>query len=256
MPSGTHMSELILQAGSREPPSTMNRVLIVEDDPKIARLVEIHLRDLKLAPEWCASGGEAVERFRQGEWALVVLDLMLPDMDGFDVCKQIRAASAATPILMLTARSEELDVVLGLELGADDYLTKPFGIRELIARVRALLRRAAAAQADGRDDEIVFHELTVYPGKRKVMLRDEPVELTAREYDLLECFITNPGRAFSRTELLEQVWGYQFSGYDHTVNSLINRLRGKIEADPSHPVYIRTLWGVGYRFADHDDLRR
>lgn len=235
-----------------------NRVLIVEDDPKIARLVSIHLKDLGLTPEVAASGQAALDRLAEDRFALVVLDLMLPELDGFTVCKKLRAQDEDTPVLMLTAKAEEIDVVLGLELGADDYLTKPFGVRELIARVRALLRRsetAGRAASRAGEEEIVFDALVVYRQKRKVTVRGEVVELTAKEYDLLECLAMNPGRAYTRTELLEQVWGYRFEGYDHTVNSLINRLRQKIEPDPGHPRYIKTLWGVGYRFAEPGELQ-
>ena len=235
-----------------------NRVLIVEDDPKIARLVSIHLKDLGLMPEVASSGQAALDRLAEERFALVVLDLMLPELDGFTVCKKLRAQDEDTPVLMLTAKAEEIDIVLGLELGADDYLTKPFGVRELIARVRALLRRsetAGRAASRAGEEEIVFDALVVSRQKRKVTVRGEVVELTAKEYDLLECLAMNPGRAYTRTELLEQVWGYRFEGYDHTVNSLINRLRQKIEPDPGHPRYIKTLWGVGYRFAEPGELQ-
>lgn len=234
------------------------RVLLIEDDPKIARLVQIHLKDLGLVPDWAADGQSGLARMEERAYALVILDLMLPDLDGLEICKRIRRSHLFTPILMLTAKSEELDVVLGLELGADDYLTKPFSVRELIARVKALFRRIEAerqrAARPDPDEVLAFGALTIYPRKRKVLLRGAPVDLTAKEYDLLELFAGHPGCVYSRSELLEQVWGYQFDGYDHTVNSLINRLRRKIEADPSRPVYIKTVWGVGYRFAEPDEL--
>jgi DNA-binding response OmpR family regulator len=188
----------------------------------------------------------------------VILDLMLPDINGFDVCRSIRSEDSMVPILMLTAKAEEVDIVLGLELGADEYLTKPFSVRELIARVRALLRRVEtdrrAGDINAKPSELVFDTLKIVPASRSVSVAERPVELTAKEYDLLECFALNPGRAYTRTELLEEVWGTNFEGYDHTVNSLINRLRQKIETDPSNPRYIKTLWGVGYRFANPSEV--
>jgi DNA-binding response OmpR family regulator len=160
---------------------------------------------------------------------------------------------------MLTAKSEEVDRILGLELGADEYVTKPFSVRELTARVKALLRRVRADReslsgraAGGR---IELGELALDLQKRRVTLQGRPVELTAKEFDLLALFARNPGRAYSRPELLAQVWGYQYEGYEHTVNSHINRLRGKIERDPGHPVFLRTVWGVGYRFAEPAELK-
>jgi DNA-binding response OmpR family regulator len=179
---------------------------------------------------------------------------MLPGMSGTEVCRQLRERERATPILMLTAKSEERDKVLGLDLGADDYVTKPFSIRELLARVRALLRRVELDQPEEAPAEIAFGDLVIEPAKRKVRVAGEPVELTAKEFDLLNLFAQHPGRAFSRQELLDKVWGYQYAGYSHTVNSHINRLRSKIEPDPSAPRYVQTVWGVGYRFAEEEDL--
>ncbi len=235
----------------------MQRVLIIEDDPKIARLVSIHLRDMGYDVEIAPDGASGLDRFAAETWALVILDVMLPEMNGFDVCRKIRAIDELTPILMLTAKSEEIDIVLGLELGADEYLTKPFSVRELIARVRALLRRVETTARAGSEREapaeIRYDGLVIYPSLRRVTMNDREIELTAKEYELLECFATNPGRAYTRGELLESVWGPQFDGYDHTVNSLINRLRRKIEPDPAHPRFIKTLWGVGYRFTDVEE---
>jgi DNA-binding response OmpR family regulator len=179
---------------------------------------------------------------------------MLPGMSGTEVCRQLREKERTTPILMLTAKSEERDKVLGLDLGADDYVTKPFSIRELLARVRALLRRVELDQPEEAPAEIAFGDLVIEPAKRKVQVAGENVELTAKEFDLLNLFAQHPGRAFSRQELLDKVWGYQYAGYSHTVNSHINRLRSKIETDPSAPRYVQTVWGVGYRFAEEGDL--
>ena len=182
---------------------------------------------------------------------------MLPELDGLEVCKRIRTQDPYLPILMLTAKAEELDKVLGLELGADDYLTKPFSIRELIARVKALFRRIEVEQESRRRDAtqpLRYGDLTLEPEKRKVTLRDQTIELTAKEFDLLMLFAQHPGRAYSRQELLDLVWGYQYAGYSHTVNTHINRLRSKIEDDPSAPRYIKTVWGLGYRFAEPEEL--
>ena len=236
----------------------MNRepaILLVEDEPDIADLLQIHLSDLGYRVDAVADGALGLQKALAQPYALIILDLMLPGMDGLEVCKRLRASERATPILMLTSKSEEVDKVLGLELGADDYVTKPFSIRELIARVRALLRRVELDQPESEEvDELVFGELRIEPTKRKVQLEGEYVELTAKEFDLLAIFARNPGKAFSRQELLDKVWGYQYAGYSHTVNSHINRLRSKIEPDPSNPRYVQTVWGVGYRFTEAQEL--
>ena len=200
----------------------------------------------------------SLERFRKGNFDLVILDLMLPGLDGLEICKKIRAENNYTPILMLTSKSEEFDKVLGLELGADDYITKPFSIRELKARVKAIFRRIAAEQkkmtAPTTDRKLTFGELSIYLDKRKVLLAGERIDLTAKEFDLLALFATHPGRAYNRQQLLDIVWGYQFDGYEHTVNSHINRLRNKIENDAANAKYIKTVWGVGYSFAEAGDF--
>ena len=237
----------------------MKRVLIIEDDPAIANLVEIHIKDLDCVVDKVIDGAEGIAKALAGRYDLVILDLMLPGMSGLDVCKEIRAVNRTIPILMLTARSEECDRVLGLELGADDYLTKPFGVRELVARVKAIFRRvdvAKQALKQGDAKELHVGQIAIDPQKRRVLLNAEKVELTAKEFDLLYLFMKNPGRAYTRQELLDIVWGYQFDGYDHTVNSHINRLRTKIEEDPSKPKYIVTVWGVGYRFAEPEEIER
>ncbi len=236
--------------------SPSKTVLIIEDDRDISNLLSINLRDLGLATECVADGRTGLKRAQSGAFAAVILDLMLPELDGIEVCKGIRRTHPALPILMLTARSEELDKVLGLELGADDYVTKPFGVRELVARVRALLRRAEgdASGAERVEQSRVIGDIAIDFAKRRVTVRGAVAELTAKEFDLLSLFVRNPGRAYSRSQLLEVVWGYQFDGYDHTVNSHINRLRNKIEPDPANPVYLLTVWGVGYRFAEAAEL--
>ena len=237
------------------------QVLIVEDEPEISRLVELHLRDIGCRVTAVTDGETGLARARDDDFDLVILDLMLPGMDGLEVCRRLRATPRYTPILMLTARSNEVDRVLGLEVGADDYLIKPFSIRELVARVKAILRRTDTYARQSREvpGPLRAASLTLDPDRREVHLGDEPVRLTAKEFDLLHHFMRHPGRVYSRAELLDQVWGYGFDGYEHTVNSHINRLRAKIEADPSSPQRILTVWGVGYKFADEpsesDDRR-
>ncbi|MEJ2667681.1 MAG: response regulator transcription factor [Deinococcales bacterium] len=225
------------------------RLLVVEDDRDIARVVELHLSDLGHEVSWTPSGVEGLELALSGRFALVVLDLRLPDLDGLELCRTLRATRPDVLVLMLTARSSELDRVVGLELGADDYLGKPFGVRELQARVKALLRRRReAARAESAPERLSSGDLEIDVRAREVRLAGNVVHLTAREFDLLVQFARNPGRVYSRTELLDLVWGHGFDGFEHTVNSHINRLRGKIEPDPAQPSYIRTVWGVGYKF--------
>jgi len=234
---------------------TRKRVLIIEDDKDIAGLVEFHLKDLDCQSDLAYDGEDGLEMAMKATYDLIILDLMLPGVDGMEICREVRAAKNNTPILMLTSRSEEFDKVLGLELGADDYLTKPFGIRELLARVKAIFRRvdpARVAEGGRAKAPVRSGDLVVDIEKRKVTLAGDPVELTAKEFDLLALFVRNPGRAYTRQALLDAVWGYSFEGYDHTVNSHINRLRSKIEEDPSNPRFIQTVWGIGYKFAEED----
>jgi DNA-binding response OmpR family regulator len=227
------------------------RILIVEDNKDIAELVSLHLRDLDCEVQLAADGNSGYEFATAGGWDLIILDLMLPGMEGLELCRRLRAGDHYTPILMLTAKSSEVDRVVGLEMGADDYLTKPFSIRELIARVKAIFRRleALAPKPGGEGGALVIAgDMAIDPEKRNVSIGGEPVELTAREFDLLMQFAQNPGRVYSRQQLLDLVWGYGHDGYEHTVNSHINRLRAKIEGDPSNPEYVLTVWGVGYKF--------
>jgi DNA-binding response OmpR family regulator len=190
-----------------------------------------------------------------GSHDLLILDLMLPGVDGLEICRQVRSGRRYTPILMLTARSAEIDRVLGLEIGADDYLTKPFSVRELVARVRALFRRVEAMGTD-HDTAIVIEagSLRIDTARRDVRVAGEAVDLTAKEFDLLRYFASHPGRVFTRAQLLNEVWGYAHEGYEHTVNTHINRLRRKIEPEPSDPRYVLTVWGVGYRFPAADEI--
>ena len=227
-------------------------VLVVEDDVDIADVVQMHLKDAGYSTLHCTSGEEALRRIRQKAPDLVILDLMLPGMSGLDYCRQLRAEPVYIPIIMLTARSSELDRVLGLELGADDYIAKPFSIPELIARVNALFRRVDAMhrETDGAMLPLRFDAMEIDPEKRAVRLDGKPLQLTTKEFGLLLEFARHPGRVYSRAQLLDRVWGHGHEGYEHTVNSHINRLRAKLEPDPANPRYILTAWGVGYKFVD------
>jgi DNA-binding response OmpR family regulator len=231
----------------------MNRVLVIEDELDIAKLVQLHLQDLPCEVNLAFDGIVGLAEAEAKQYDLIILDLKLPGLEGLEVCKRLRARGRYTPILMLTSKSSELDRVLGLEVGADDYLTKPFSVMELTARVKALFRRVEmlgkkeeAAQAN----LLQARDMTIDIERHAVTVRGQGIELTAREFDLLVHFARHPGRVYSREQLLDQVWGYQHSGYDHTVNSHINRLRSKIERDPQNPEYIHTVWGVGYKFAE------
>lgn len=229
-------------------------VLIIEDNPGIGELVSMQVKDLDMEPILMDRGDDGLERFRQGGIDLVVLDLMLPGLDGLSVCREIRAIPGYVPVLILTAKSTELDRVLGLEMGADDYLTKPFSVAELAARVKALFRRVDALSAQGSEpenaEEVEVDGLRIDPVRRRVFVRGNEAELTAREFDLLWHFACHRGRVFSRAQLLDAVWGYNHEGYEHTVNTHINRLRNKIETNLAEPRYVQTVWGVGYRFLD------
>ena len=230
------------------------RVLIAEDQADIRDLLVLNLRSAGYEVEAVAGGVQALARQLERPSDVLILDLMMPGLDGLEVCKALRARGSATPILMLTAKSTELDRVLGLELGADDYLTKPFSLAELLARVKALLRRAErlrAAQDDSRAGGALRHgELEILATKRQVRWRGQELELTAREFDLLLHFARHPGHVFSRSQLLNAVWGYTHDGYEHTVTTHINRLRAKLEADPMRPELILTVRGAGYKLRE------
>jgi len=226
----------------------MKQILIIEDDAEIIKLLEIHLTDLIYKTSKAMDGSEGLKMALEKDYDLILLDLTLPSMDGVEICKKLRAKKN-TPIIMLTAKSEEIDRVLGLEIGADDYITKPFSIRELLARIKAVMRRANTQPADEENSSaIAFEGLFIDVDKRKVVLDDKKVELSPKEFELLVLMASNPGRNYTRTELLNIIWGYNFDGYEHTVNSHINRLRAKIESDMANPTYILTTWGVGYKF--------
>ena len=232
------------------------KILVVEDNKDLARLLELHLRDLSYDVDLAFDGNLGWNQIESQSYDLIVLDIMLPGIDGLEICRRIRSRPVYTPILMLTSKSTELDRVLGLEIGADDYVTKPFSIPELMARVKAIFRRIDELQSDRRQDKsslIRAAELVIDPQRRTVMLVDRNIDLTAKEFDLLLHFARNAGRVFTRSQLLDEVWGYGHDGYEHTVNSHINRLRAKIEANPAQPGYILTVWGVGYKFAEFDN---
>ena len=231
------------------------KILVVEDNKDLARLLELHLRDLTYDVDLAFDGDAGLTQIKSQSYDLIILDLMLPGIDGLEICRRIRSRPAYTPILMLTSKSTELDRVLGLEIGADDYVTKPFSIRELMARVKAIFRRIDELQSDRRQDKqslIRAADLVIDPQRRTVNLSDRTIDLTAKEFDLLLHFAQHAGRVFTRSQLLDEVWGYSHDGYEHTVNSHINRLRAKIEANPAQPGYILTVWGVGYKFVEFD----
>jgi DNA-binding response OmpR family regulator len=224
-------------------------ILVVEDEPDIAQLVALHLRDEGYQVTIAEDGHTGMRQVLECAWDLVMLDLRLPGPDGLAICRALRAQRNYVPVLMLTSKSSELDRVLGLELGADDYVTKPFSVSELVARVKSLFRRVdAMSRAHAiQQESFAVGELSIDTASHEVRVGGSRVELTAREFALLLHFARHPGRVFSRAQLLDSVWGFGHEGYEHTVNSHINRLRSKIEPDSEHPRYIVTVWGVGYK---------
>jgi DNA-binding response OmpR family regulator len=228
-------------------------VLIIEDNRELSDLLGMHLRDLSFKVDSAEDGNAGLTKAESYHYDLVILDLMLPGLNGLEICKRLRAGPSYVPILMLTSKSSELDRVLGLEIGADDYVTKPFSIMELLARVKAIFRRIETLEQNKQKaiHEIIHSgDLIIDPEKRLVMTNGKRVDLTTKEFDLLLQFARHPGRVYSRAQLLDIVWGYGHEGYEHTVNSHINRLRAKIEDNPAQPRYILTVWGVGYKFLD------
>lgn len=233
----------------------MKKVLIIEDDREIVDLLEIHLKDLECLITKAYDGEDGLAKALTENPDMIILDVMLPKMDGIQVCQKIRAGNILAPILMLTARSEEIDRVLGLEVGADDYLTKPFSVREFIARVKAIFRRSKMIKESLADEKKIilsFEELWIDVDKRKVTINEKKIDLSPKEFELLVLLAMHPGKSYNRPRLLNLIWGYDFEGYEHTVNSHINRLRAKIEPDMANPKYILTTWGVGYKF--NEDL--
>jgi DNA-binding response OmpR family regulator len=226
-------------------------ILIAEDDREISELIRLNLVDQGFAITKSFNGERALELGLTGEYDMILLDIMLPGKDGMEICRELRHRQINTPVMMLTSKSEEIDKILGLELGADDYITKPFSIRELISRIKALFRRMDGYNIpDPAAENLNFGDLIIDGKNHKVILHGKRVELTPKEFSLLFLMAKHPGRTYSRESLLDLIWGYQFSGYEHTVNSHINRLRNKIENDISKPRYILTTWGMGYRFND------
>lgn len=246
-----------------------NKVLIVEDEIDIANLIQVHLTELDIDSDICAHGQQGLELALNQNYQLVMLDIMLPGINGLDICRQLRQIKPLQAILMLTSKTSETDRVLGLELGADDYMTKPFSIRELQARVRTQLRRVHAlndrsknnlptqngnnqhhgeqSQRNKQNNSTCIGQLLVDHRYHQVTYKDKAINLTSTEFELLDYFCKNPDQVFSRAQLLDGVWGYNHSGYEHTVNSHINRLRNKLEEDCAEPKIIQTVWGVGYK---------
>ena len=229
------------------------RILIIEDNEELSQLLALHLRDMYYDVELSHDGLSGLRLAERSGYDLVILDLMLPGTGGLDICKKLRARQNYTPILMLTAKSSELDRVLGLEIGADDYVTKPFSITEVLARIKAIFRRvdAMSSKPEMQTGRMINRrDMKIDLEKHSVLINQKAIDLTAKEFDLLVYFAQHPGRVFSRAQLLDQVWGYGHEGYEHTVNSHINRLRMKIEKNPGKPRYVLTVWGVGYKFSD------
>ena len=223
------------------------KILVVDDEPNIREVVGLYLRRDGHAVVSAADGEEALEVYRRTRPDLVVLDLMLPKVSGLEVCRRIQA-ERRVPLIMLTARGEEEDRIVGLGLGADDYVIKPFSPRELAARVGAVLRRTGETPEPAAGGALVFDDLRIDPATREVTIRDEPVTLTAREFDLLHHMASHPRRVFTRDQLMETVWGYAFAADTSTVTVHVRRLREKLETNPARPRYLQTVWGVGYRF--------
>jgi DNA-binding response OmpR family regulator len=238
-----------------------DKVLIVEDEFDIANLIQVHLSELDIDSDICCHGQQGLEQALKQNYELIMLDVMLPGINGLDICRQIRQEKPLQAILMLTSKTSETDRVLGLELGADDYMTKPFSIRELQARVRTQIRRAHALNDRSKANETeqstnnvqqnigstCLGNLLVDQRYHQVTYKDNAINLTSTEFELLDFLCKNPDQVFSRSQLLDGVWGYNHSGYEHTVNSHINRLRNKLEEDCAEPKIIQTVWGVGYK---------
>ena len=245
-----------LQNLSTDPEQEARRILVVEDDPDIASLIQMHLKDQYQTVQVAGDGLVGYQLASEHHWDLIVLDLRLPGKDGLQLCRQLRSEQDYVPVLMLTSKSSELDRVLGLESGADDYVTKPFSVIELLARIRAIFRRMDVSlrqpeqKVSASTEEIIYSpdkSIELDSQRHKVTKNGQELDLTAKEFTLLSYFLHNPGNVFSRAHLLNCVWGYGHEGYEHTVNSHINRLRAKIEDNPTKPKLITTVWGVGYK---------
>jgi two-component system alkaline phosphatase synthesis response regulator PhoP len=232
----------------------MSKVLIIEDDREISDLISIHLKDMELEVSQAYDGKNGLLKAVNEPFDLIILDLRLPYLDGLEICKKIRMEKVQSLVLILTSKSEEIDKVLGLEIGADDYLTKPFSIRELVARVKALLRRRemilTSQDTEVEDKELKIGDLMINESMRKVQVGGTNIDLSPKEFDLLLLLASNPGKTYTRMQLLNKIWGYEFEGFEHTVNSHINRLRSKVEKNMHKPEYILTTWGIGYKFRE------
>ena len=224
------------------------RILLVDDEPLIIKGLKFALEQDGYETDSAADGEEALEKVFKNEYDLILLDVMLPKLSGIEVCQSIRERSSV-PIIMLTAKGEDMDKILGLEYGADDYMTKPFNILEVKARIKSILRRTAAVK-DAPKIEVTAGGLYINIGNRSVTVHGDPINLTVKEFDLLQLFMYNPGKVFSRDELLETIWGADYIGDFRTVDVHIRRLREKVEDDPANPSHIMTKWGVGYYFAE------
>jgi two-component system, OmpR family, alkaline phosphatase synthesis response regulator PhoP len=228
-------------------------LLVIEDDEKILEMISEHFSRAGFSVQTAEDGLSGVQMAMNERPDVILLDLMLPKMDGLAVCREVREKAPYIPILMLTAKDDVVDKVLGLEMGADDYITKPFSLRELEARIKSVMRRvrsAARTETASEEAPIMRGRLRIDPSKREVMIGDRQVELTPKEFELLRLFAANPGRVFPRKYLLEKIWDYSYEGYDRTIDSHINRLRAKIEENPENPQMVLTVWGIGYKFSD------
>lgn len=231
-------------------------VLLIEDDESIAGLIKLHLEEAGHKIQIINNGNRAIQGFSEHNFSLVIVDLMLPGMGGQEIIQRIRAINRSVPILITSAKNDLIHKVVGFEIGADDYLSKPFEIAELVARAKALLRRASAINVPEEDQvEIEIGNIRIDQYRHKVFIRDKEISLPPKLFELLLFLIKRPGRAYSRSELLVHVWNYEHEGYEHTVDTHINRLRSKIEPKPSSPQYILTVWGLGYRFAEPSELK-
>lgn len=237
-------------------PIPQGKLLIVEDDQNIQRMIADYFKHVGFEVVTANDGEAGIKAALDERPDALILDVMLPKTDGFSVCRHIRERNPSLPILILTAKDDVVDKVLGLEMGADDYITKPFSLRELEARLKSVLRRMRAKSKDedeGDQSPILRGDLKIIPGRREVTIKGKFVDLTPKEFELLQLFASHPGRVYSRKYLLENIWDYTYGGYDRTIDSHINRLRAKIEEDAENPKMIMTVWGVGYKFADENE---
>lgn len=238
-------------AGVR-PRSATHDVLVIEDDSEIAELIKLHLEDLPAKVTIASDGDEGLREARAGHYDLIVLDVRLPGRDGLEICQLLRVEKILTPILMVSARGTDVDRIVGLQLGADDFMPKPFNVAELLARAKALLRRSEYARSEDPklgSETLKVSDVSIDPRARRVTVGSREIHLTAKEFDLLRLLARQPGRVLSRTQILEALWSSPYEGYEHNVNCHINRLRLKMELDPRKPRYLITVWGVGYKFA-------